>query len=162
VGRDLLAVVIDAPSNPGNLGTIVRSCDALGAHGVIMTGHAADLYDPATITASRGSLFALPVVRLESPAAVERWVQGVRQAIGGCVMVGADEKGDTDVSTHDFGAATVVLLGNEARGLGQAYQSMCDVRVRIPMSGSASSLNVSMAASIIVYEAGRQRRASSA
>ena len=54
VGTDLLAVVIDTPSNPGNLGTLVRSCDALGAHGVIVTGHAADIYDPATITASRG------------------------------------------------------------------------------------------------------------
>ena len=63
VERNLLAVVIDSPSNPGNLGTLVRSCDALGAHGVIVTGHAADLYDPATITASRGSLFAIPVVR---------------------------------------------------------------------------------------------------
>src|SRR4051812_13257688 len=159
VGTDLLAVVIDTPSNPGNLGTVVRSCDALGAHGVIVTGHAADLYDPTTITASRGSLFAVPVVRLESPAAVARWVQNVRRAIAGCVIVGADEKGPEDLSGHDFTVPTVVLLGNEARGLGQAYQKMCDALVRIPMAGSASSLNVSLAASIILYEARRQRRA---
>jgi tRNA G18 (ribose-2'-O)-methylase SpoU len=159
VGTDLLAVVIDTPSNPGNLGTLVRSCDALGAHGVIVTGHAADLYDPVTITASRGSLFALPVVRLESPEAVARWVENVRLAIGGCVIVGADEKGAKDLFGHDFTVPTVVLLGNEARGLGQAYQKMCDALVQIPMTGSASSLNVSMAASIILYEAGRQRRA---
>ena len=162
VGRRLLALVVDAPSNPGNLGTIVRSCDALGADGVIVTGHAVDVYDPATITASRGSIFALPVVRLDSPAAVARWVADARQTIGDCVVVGADEKGSADLAAHDFGHPTVVLLGNEARGLGQAYHRMCDTLVRIPMSGSASSLNVSVAASIILYEAVRQRRAASA
>ena len=161
VGRHLLALVLDTPSNPGNLGTILRSCDALGADGVIVTGHAVDVYDPATITASRGSVFALPVVRLDSPAAVERWVADARQAIGECVIVGADEKGTAELCAHDFGPATVVLLGNEARGLGQAYRQMCDTLVRIPMSGSASSLNVSVAASIILYEALRQRRAAS-
>jgi TrmH family RNA methyltransferase len=75
--------------------------------------------------------------------------------------VGADEKGSAELDTHDFGPPTVVVLGNEARGLGQAYQQMCDRLVRIPMSGSASSLNVSVAASIILYEAARQRRAAS-
>jgi TrmH family RNA methyltransferase len=158
VGSRLLTLVADTPSNPGNLGTIVRSCDALGADGVIVTGHGVDVYDPATITASRGSMFALPVVRLDSPAAVARWVADARQAIGECVVVGADEKGTSELSAHDFGPATVVLLGNEARGLAQAYQQMCDTLVRIPMSGSASSLNVSVAASIILYEASRQRR----
>ncbi len=162
MGRHLLALVIDTPSNPGNLGTIVRSCDALGADGVIVTGHAVDVYDPATITASRGSIFAVPVVRLASPAAVAHWVADVRQAIGECVIVGADEKGSAELSAHDFRPGTVVLLGNEARGLSQGYQQMCDAMVRIPMSGSASSLNVSVAASIVLYEASRQRRAASA
>jgi 23S rRNA (uridine2479-2'-O)-methyltransferase len=162
VAGRLLALVVDAPSNPGNLGTIVRSCDALGADGVIVTGHAVDVYDPATITASRGSIFALPVVRLDSPVAVARWVADTRHANGECVVVGADEKGAVEVSRHDFGPATVVLLGNEARGLAQTYKQMCDALIRIPMSGSASSLNVSVAASIILYEASRQRRAASA
>ena len=78
------------------------------------------------------------------------------------MIVGADEKGAEDVSGHDFTVPTVVLVGNEARGLGQAYQKMCDALVQIPMTGSATSLNVSMAASIILYEAGRQRRGTSA
>jgi 23S rRNA (uridine2479-2'-O)-methyltransferase len=157
VDRDLLALVVDAPSNPGNLGTIVRSCDALGAAGVIVTGHAVDVYDPATITASRGSIFALPVVRLDSPAAVARWVADARQTIGACVIVGADEKARAELSAHDFAAPTVVVLGNEARGLGHAYHRMCDTLVRIPMSGSPSSHNVRVAASIILDEAARQR-----
>jgi TrmH family RNA methyltransferase len=162
VGGNLLAVAIDSPANPGNLGTILRSCDALGAHGVIVTGHAVDLYDPATLTASRGSLFALPVVRLDSAAAVERWVQNVRQMVGRCAIVGADEHGSAELSTHDFTGPTLIVMGNEARGLGRAFQAICDTQVRIPMSGSASSLNVSVAASIVLYEAARQRRAAAA
>ena len=162
VGDDLLVVVVDSPANPGNLGTLVRSCDALGVHGVIVTGHAVDVYDPLTITASRGSLFALPVVRVDSPAAVEQWVRDVRGALGRCTIVGADERGTSDVSAHDFKAPTVVVVGNEARGLGRGFQELCDTLVRIPMSGSARSLNVSVAASIVLYEAGRQRRAATA
>jgi 23S rRNA (uridine2479-2'-O)-methyltransferase len=158
VRPDLLAVVLDAPSSPGNLGTVVRSCDALGAHGLVVTGHAADPYDPGAITASRGSLFAVPVVRLDSPGAVEAWVAGVRRTLARCVVVGADEAGDVELATHDFGPPTVVVLGNEQRGLGRAYKGICDALLRIPMSGTASSLNVSVAASIVLYEAGRQRR----
>jgi len=159
VRPDLLAVVMDAPSSPGNLGTVVRSCDALGGHGVVVTGHAADPYDPAAVTASRGSLFAVPVVRLDSPAAVKRWVEHVRRTLGRCAVVGADEAGEVDLVAHDFGPPTVIVLGNEQRGLGRAYRDMCDALVRIPMSGTATSLNVSVAASIVLYEAGRQRRA---
>jgi TrmH family RNA methyltransferase len=158
VSDDLLAIVVDAPSSPGNLGTIVRSCDALGGHGVVVTGHAADPYDPGAVTASRGSLFAVPVVRLESPAAVEQWVAGMRCTLGRCVVVGADETGTVDLPAHDFARPTVVVLGNEQRGLGRAYKALCDALVRIPMCGTASSLNVSVAASIVLYEARRQRR----
>jgi 23S rRNA (uridine2479-2'-O)-methyltransferase len=158
VARNLLALVMDAPSNPGNLGTIVRSCDALGAQGVVVTGHAADPYDPGAVTASRGSLFAVPVVRLDSPGAVEQWIAGLRRALGRCVVVGADEAGDVELPAHDFAPPTVIVLGNEQRGLGRAYRAMCDARVRIPMCGTATSLNVSVAASIVLYEVARQRR----
>jgi TrmH family RNA methyltransferase len=85
----------------------------------------------------------------------------VRRTLGHCAVVGADEAGDVDLVTHDFGPPTVIVLGNEQRGLGRAYRAMCDALVRIPMSGTASSLNVSVAASIVLYEAGRQRRAQS-
>ena len=80
LARDLLIVVVDRPANPGNLGTIVRSSDALGAHGVIITGHSVDLYDPETISASRGSLFSLPVVRMGGPGALAPWFEKVSRA----------------------------------------------------------------------------------
>lgn len=155
---DLLLLAADRPANPGNLGTLIRSCDAFGADALVVTGHAVDVYDPATITASRGSLFALPVIQLASHRELLDWIASARQALGACQLVGADESASVDVDRHDFTTPTVMVLGNEANGLSQAYRDACDVLVRIPMSGSASSLNVSVAASVLLYEAVRQRR----
>lgn len=155
VHEGLLVAVMDRPGNPGNLGTLIRSCDALGADGLIITGHAVDLYDPATISASRGSLFALPVVQATSHAEVLQWVAAIREQLGACRLVGADEAADTDLAACDFTAPTVLVFGNETHGLSRAYKDACDMVVRIPMRGSASSLNVSVAASIVIYEAVR-------
>ena len=161
IADDLIAVVLDRPGNPGNLGTIVRSCDALGAHGVIVTGHAVDIYDPAVITASRGSLFAVPVVPVASYAEVIGWRDAVRARLGRCQLVGADELGAHEIAQHDFTGPTIVVLGNETAGLSRAYRDACDARVRIPMRGAATSLNVAVAASVMLYEADRQRRRAS-
>src|SRR5262249_42973335 len=73
IQENLLVVVFDRPASPGNLGTLIRSCDALNAHGLVITGHAADLYDPETISAATGSLFALPAVRLPSHHELLPW-----------------------------------------------------------------------------------------
>ena len=158
VHQGLLAVVMDRPGNPGNLGTLIRSCDALGADGLVVTGHAVDLYDPATITASRGSLLVLPVVQAASHAEVLQWVATLRDQLGRCHLVGTDERADTDLAAHDFTAPTVLVVGNETHGLSHAYREACDAVVRIPMTGAASSLNVGVAASIAIYEVVRQRR----
>jgi tRNA G18 (ribose-2'-O)-methylase SpoU len=154
----LLVVVVDRPGNPGNLGTIVRSADALGASGVIVTGHAADIYEPATVTASRGSLFAIPVVTCESHSAVLDWLEAARARLGRCQLVGADEGAGTPLDAHDFECPTLLVLGNETHGLSRAWREACDALVSIPMSGRASSLNVAVAASIALYEVARQRR----
>jgi 23S rRNA (uridine2479-2'-O)-methyltransferase len=159
VGPDLLAAVIDRPANPGNLGTLIRSCDAFGVNGLFVSGHAVDVYDSATITASRGSLFAMPVVRVGSPAEVAAWLSAVRTRLPECRAVAADEGADQDLFSHDFTAPTVAVFGNEGQGLSRAYRELCDAHVRIPMSGSATSLNVGVAASIVLYEARRQRQA---
>ena len=160
IAGDLFAVVLDRPGNPGNVGTILRSCDALGAHGVIVTGHAVDIYDPAVITASRGSLFAVPVVPVASHAEVLGWRDGARTRLGRCQLVGADEHGAAVLASHDFTVPTVAVMGHERAGLSRAYRESCDALVRIPMIGAASSLNVAVAASIVLYEAARQRRTS--
>jgi 23S rRNA (uridine2479-2'-O)-methyltransferase len=157
VTPDLLAVVFDRPSNPGNLGTLIRSCDAMGVNGLILTGHGADLYDPETISASRGSIFSLPVIRVGGPGDLEPWLSAVHQKAGSVHLVAADEGAGVDLWKQDFSGPTILLLGTEKWGLSAAYKEMADTFVRIPMHGAASSVNVAVAASIVLYEVARQR-----
>lgn len=156
--EDLLGVVLDRPANPGNLGTIIRSCDALGAHGLVITGHAADLYDPETVRATTGSLFSLPVIRLTSHQDLFSWFDGLKKHLPGLQIVGTSAKAVIPIQVYDFSRPTVLLVGNESRGLNLAYRTNCDAMVVIPMHGSATSLNIACATSIILYEVDRQRR----
>ncbi|MDQ2729636.1 MAG: rRNA methyltransferase, partial [Actinomycetota bacterium] len=93
-----LVVVADRPSSPGNLGSLLRSTDALGADGLIITGHAVDPYDPRVVRASRGSLFTLPTVRAEA-ADVVAWA---RRSVRPLQLVGASEIGTVELWDHDF------------------------------------------------------------
>lgn len=155
-----LGVLFDRPTSPGNVGTVIRSADALGAAGVIVAGHAADPYDSAAVRASTGSLFAVPTVRTGSPRDVLDWVSAQRAAGIDVQLVGTDENGEVDVFEADLTRPTLVLTGNETAGLSSAWQEAADLMVRIPMAGSASSLNAANATSIVLYEAARQRLAS--
>ncbi|WP_205740491.1 TrmH family RNA methyltransferase [Haloactinopolyspora alba] len=149
----LLVVVFDRPTTPGNVGTLIRSADAFGAHGVVVTGHAADIYDPKSVRASTGSLFALPTVRAVRPDDVlSRLDAGVAQ------VVGTDETGTVDVDAHDLTGPTVLVIGNETAGMSSAWRDACDTTVTIPIGGSASSLNAAAAGTAVLYEAARQRR----
>lgn len=159
VGPDFLGVVFDRPTSPGNLGSIIRSADAFGAAGVVVTGHAADPYDSAAVRASTGSLFATPTVRVPSPREVLDWVEEQRAAGVPVQVVGTDEHGDAEVFDVDLTAPTLLLVGNETAGLSAAWREAVDRMVRIPMTGSASSLNAANAASVVLYEVTRQRLA---
>ena len=152
---DLLAVVFDRPASPGNIGTMIRSADAFGAHGLIVTGHAADPYDPKSVRASTGSLFAVPVVRAASHADVIHWAR--TRAV---TIIGTDEKGETDIAGAKLTGPTMIVIGNETTGLSAAWRQACDVVARIPITGAASSLNAAGAATVVLYEAARQRRGS--
>ena len=154
VGPSFLGVVLDRPASPGNVGSIVRSADAFGADGVIVTGHAADVYDPRAVRASTGSLFARPVVRCPSHREVMAWVRAQPYPI---IVTAADEHGEVNVFDHDFTQPTLLLVGNEATGLTAAWRELCDGTVRIPITGAASSLNAANAATTILYEITRQR-----
>lgn len=154
---DLLVVLLDRPSSPGNLGSVVRSADALGAHGVVVTGHAADPYDPRAVRATTGSLFALPVVRVPEPATVLDWVAGVRAGGTAVSLVATDETGEPPIAAVDLTGPTVLLVGNETRGLSATWREAADVTTRIPMRGAASSLNLAAATTAVLYEASRQR-----
>ena len=156
-GDDFLGVALDRPASPGNIGSIIRSADALGAHGVIVTGHAADVYDPRCVRASTGSLFALPVVRVPGHREVAAWVAAQRARGCPIVLAATDERGDKDVFDFDFTQPTLLLAGNEGAGLSAAWRELSDVVVSIPMTGAASSLNVASATTAVLYEAARQR-----
>lgn len=155
---DLLVVIFDRPASPGNLGTIIRSCDALHVDGLVITGHAVDLYDPETISASTGSLFALPIVRLPSHKELLPWIVALKKQHERVQVVGSDEKAEYSIEEHDFTGPTLLVVGNETWGMNAAYRELCDVIVKIPIAGSASSLNVACATSIFLYEIDRQRR----
>lgn len=158
VGPDALVVAFDRPTAPGNIGTLIRSADAFGASGVLVTGHAADPYDPKAVRASTGSLFAVPTVRVGGHQEVLDWVADLR---GGGVplrLVGTDEHGDLEVADDDLTGPTAILVGNETHGLSAAWRQACDRMVRIPIRGTASSLNAATAATVVLYEATTQRR----
>jgi len=157
-GPGMLAVVFDRPTTPGNIGTLIRSADAFGAGGVIVTGHAADVYDPKAVRASTGSLFSVPSVRVASHRLVLDWVAGLHDQGIAVQVVGTDEKGDLDAAGYDFTQPTLLLIGNETTGLSSAWREACDHLLRIPMAATAaSSLNAATAASVVLYESIRQK-----
>ena len=149
---DGVVVLIDRPSSPGNLGTIIRTADAFGAAGVLTTGHGAHVYDPRTIRASVGSLFALPVVPVPSHEALAGWLDGWRASAPDLVVWATDEAGDIVLDgTARLTRPALLLLGSERTGLSKALREIADVTVAIPMVGSASSINVAVAHGIVLH-----------
>ena len=152
-------VLFDRPSNKGNLGTMIRSCDALGVDALILTGHGVDLYDPEVVAASMGSFFALPVLRIAETDVLEKMVRELKGKYGEFRMYGSTAHQQKAIYELDLTAPLMLFIGNETKGLSYAYKELCDELCTIPMaeSSTASSFNVSCAASIMMYEVVRQR-----
>ena len=152
-------VLFDRPSNKGNLGTLIRSCDALGVDGLIVTGHAVDPYDPETITASMGSFFKVPVIRISNHEDLLAYMNGLKTAYPELSIAGTSAHGEKALFKHDFTKPALIMIGNETEGLSFNLQNKCDLMLTIPMAAnsSATSLNVACAASIVFYEIARQR-----
>ncbi len=151
LSADGVVVVVDRPSSPGNLGTIIRTADALGAAGVLTTGHGAHLYDPQTVRASVGSLFSLPVVPLDSTQALVDWVAAWR-AEAAVTIYATDEEGDVALTANAMlSRPGLLLLGTERTGLARGLRELADVTLAIPMTGTASSLNVAVAHGIVLH-----------
>ncbi|TDD52793.1 RNA methyltransferase [Saccharopolyspora elongata] len=157
VGQDFLGLVFDRPTSPGNIGTLARSADAFGAGGLIVSGHAADVYDPKSVRASTGSLFSVPAVRVPSPQDVLDWVDGHRRRGVPIVVVGTDERGTAEITDFDFTRPVLLVIGNETSGMSATWRDLCDEIVRVPIGGAASSLNAASAGTVVLYEAARQR-----
>jgi RNA methyltransferase, TrmH family len=152
---DLLVTLAADVRDPGNAGTLVRTSDAFGVHAVVLAGHSVDLHNPKTVRASVGSVFHLPVAVVLDPVAA---VETVRDA--GLVVLAADGAGELslDDAAELLAGPTAWLFGNEAHGLPDAVTERADVRVRIPIRGSAESLNLAAAAAICLYAAARTQQ----
>lgn len=152
-------VLFDRPSNKGNLGTIIRSCDSFGATGLILTGHAIDLYDPDVISASMGSFFGTTVIRATELNEVFDFIDRAKTKYPSFKTIGTSAHGTENISDIDLTAPLLLMLGNEADGLSRAFKEYCDVPAKIQMAetSAASSLNVACAATVMLYEVTRQR-----
>lgn len=159
-GRTPLFVLFDRASNRGNLGTLLRSCDGLGADGLILTGHGVDLYDPDVVGASMGSFFNVPAVRVSDNETVFRFVAVMKEKYPGFRAVGTTAHRERPIWGEDLSGPLLLMVGNETDGLCHAFKESCDLLCTIPMaeSSSASSFNVACAATVMLYEAVRQRQ----
>lgn len=158
LGPNPLLVLFDRPSNRGNLGTLLRSCDGLGADGLILTGHGVDLYDPEVVTAGMGSFFRVPAAQMELKDVTE-YIAELRERFPGFKTVGTTAHKQRPVWGEDLRGPVMLMVGNETDGLSYGFKESCDVLCTIPMaeSGSASSFNVACAGTVLLYEAVRQR-----
>ncbi|WP_307828376.1 TrmH family RNA methyltransferase [Antrihabitans sp. YC2-6] len=156
--REPVIVVYDRPTSPGNLGTLIRSANAFGAAAVVVSGHAADHFDPQCVRASTGSLFAIPVLRASGAGEMLDFRNRLAGLGIGLTVVGTDEDGTAAVYDHDFTRGTMLVIGNETRGMSVAWREHCDAVVRIPIGGAASSLGAPSAGAVCLYEMARQRR----
>ena len=152
-------MLFDRPSNKGNLGTMIRSCDALGIDLLIITGHAVDLYEPDVIISSMGSFFNLPVIRITKNEDLYKYVESLRMKYPNFKIIGTTAHKEKPVYSEDLKNPVMLMMGNERMGLNNSFKEYCDVLCTIPMAEDsyASSFNVSCAASIIMYEIVRQR-----
>lgn len=156
-----LVLVLDRPKSPNNVGTVARSAVSFDAAALVLTGHAADPFDPACVRASVGTLFDLPLVRLASNEPLIAWL-GEQRRERPITLVGTGDRGTEDLASVELSGNVVLALGNESHGLSQSYRDACDAFVRVPTSPRHSSLNVAAAAAILLYEARRQRLAKAA
>lgn len=146
-----LVIVVDGVQDPGNLGTIIRSADAVGATGVVIGKGTVDLYNSKTVRSTMGSLFHLPVVEADlSQLLPEVKKQGIR-------VVSTSLQATHTCYSYDFTEPTWFVVGNEGKGVSPEVNALVEDHIIIPMKGQAESLNVAMATTVMLYEAMRQR-----
>jgi TrmH family RNA methyltransferase len=150
-----VAVVTVDVSDPGNLGTIIRTAEAAGVDGVVVTGEkSVDVHHPKVVRSTAGGIFGVPIVEQPDPVAALREL-GAR----GRRRLGTRAHDGTPYDRTDLIAPCAIVLGNEAHGLGDDLAEELDGTVTVPVVGQAESLNVAMAAAVLCFEAARQRRA---
>lgn len=146
-----LVVVLEAVEKPGNLGAVLRSADAAGVDAVIVCDPLTDMYNPNLIRSSIGAIFTVPVAAATSEDAI-RWLKDRSIKICTAQLQDSEWYYDTDMK-----GGTAIVMGTEATGLTTAWRKAADAHIKIPMLGRLDSLNVSVSAAILMFEAVRQR-----
>ena len=141
----LTSVALVAPQDPGNVGTILRSMDAVGADALFLLEGGVELYHPTVIRSSMGTIFWKPVLQTSFDEFVA-WARGQRYQ-----LIGTSAHGDVEYQTLNPEVPWVLVLGNEQKGLSLEQTKACDVTVSLPMKGRVSSLNLAVAAGVLLY-----------
>jgi len=148
-----LYLVLETLQDPGNLGTIFRTAEGAGVHGILMNKTTVDLFSPKVVRATMGSIYRMPFWISED---LENDINLMKKS--GVKTYAAHLAGKNNYDKEDYLGSTAFLIGNEGNGLSDNIASLADCYIKIPMGGKLESLNAAMATGILVYEAARQRR----
>lgn len=148
-----LYLILENLQDPGNLGTILRVCDAVKVDAVIMSRNCVDLFNPKVVKATMGSLWHLPIVVAHELEPIIQKMNEKNISVYGAYLTDSKE-----MYEFDYQEGTCFVIGNEGKGISNELIQVCKERVRIPMPGRSESLNASIATSVLLYEALRQRR----
>lgn len=151
VTENPLLLVLENLQDPGNLGTIMRTAEGAGASGIIMSRDTVDIYNPKVVRSTMGALFRMPFLYVEDILETVKELQD-----RGITVYAAHLKGE-GFYEKDYRKGTAFLVGNEGNGLTDAITELADEKIRIPMMGKVESLNAAIAATLMAYEALRQR-----
>lgn len=156
-GVPALVLVAESVEKPGNLGAMLRTCDAAGAHAFLFCDPKADLTNPNVVRASQGTLFSVPVAQCSNEDALH-WLRQHCLSIVATTPNPINGKPPLVFTRFDYRAPCAILVGEEKYGLSDFWLRQADAAVRIPMAGRVNSLNVSVSAALVLYEAVRQRQ----
>lgn len=151
-GEKELWIALDSIQDPGNLGTILRTSDAVGSSGLILLDQSTDPYSPSAIRASMGAIFSQKIVKADAEE-FSAWKKST-----GCTVVGTSDAAQLDYQAYRYPERMVLLMGSERQGLHEPYFEVCDALVSIPMVGKSDSLNLAVATGITLYEIFNQHR----
>lgn len=151
--KQLLFILLEDIQDPGNLGTIFRTAEAAGADGILMSGRTVDIYNPKSIRSTMGSVYRVPFLYEADLSSIIKRLREEGVSVYAAHLRGADYD-----AGHDYRKSTAFLIGNEAKGLREETAACADALIRIPMEGQVESLNAAVAASVLLYEAHRQRK----
>lgn len=152
INKDNFFVVLDSIQDPGNMGTIIRTADAAGATGLILSGGCVDVYNPKVLRSTMGSIFHIPIYNSDDILKDLNYIKEKK-----IILCAAHLEGKTAYYNLDHASDIAVIIGNEAKGISDDIKDISNILVKIPMLGRAESLNASVAAGLLMFEIMKKR-----